>query len=177
MKTSRSILLIFGVLGLFSCLAIFLWSGTEIVGAETQVSSSPLAIDVPTDYQQKNEGAMNLGGEATMLRAELLQARHDIQNSAELEKASAEDVHHAPELILAAATKLAEVMELEATYPQQKAEFLNFYAECADDASVITVTRAQCLKRYMDSLNPDEAQKQQVLKDLPVSVVHLYQSL
>lgn len=90
---------------------------------------------------------------------------------------SARQLHHTPQLLIQAASRLGQVIELEAKYPERKQEFREFYGDCSYDEAIPTVTRAQCLKLYISQISGTEKDQQRILDELPPAVVHLYQNL
>ncbi len=112
----------------------------------------------------------------TVQRA-LKEANVAFQKREALAAASPEELHQTPELIRYAADQLGRVVELEAQYPGLKASFVEFYLSCARDEKSITVIRAQCLEKYMVQPSLSEKEKEDVLHELPETVVRLFRAL
>jgi hypothetical protein len=123
-------------------------------------SSSPASEDVAVRIKQ------NLAG-----------ARKILQQKSAIEKARPEDVHHTPKATLDAARRLGEIAELEAQHPEQAESFREFYLECARDEDTITVTRAQCLDKYMKASKLNAAEQKLFLSDYPDEIVRLVEAL
>lgn len=149
-------------------------NGSNVEGPAPKIKSLAGPRDESNQMAQKIEKKAK---EARAVKSKLQEVKQQIQTNAELAEASAEYLHYTPKLILDAAAKLAEVIELESAHPELKSEFEVFYVNCAHDSAIITVTRAQCLKRFVDLAHPGSQEEQQLLSELPASVVHLYQSL
>jgi hypothetical protein len=94
-----------------------------------------------------------------------------------IEKMKSEDVHETPKVTLDAAKRLGEIAELEAAHPEEAESFRDFYLECARDESTMTVTRAQCLDRYIKAAKLDAAAQKQFLADYPEEIVRLVEAI
>ena len=90
----------------------------------------------------------------------------------ELEKSP----HGVASTLVAAASKLSEVIELEKAYPLHKNEFTSFYQNCAQDEATLTVMRAQCAQEYLRlAALPAEAE-QSFVESLAQPVKNLYKA-
>ncbi len=150
-----------------------------------QPAEAPKTASVPTDTvvadesNASNEETSGEGSEA--LNAEIKQnlaaARKVLQQRAVVEKAKPEEVHHMPKATLDAAKRLGEIAELEAQHPEQAESFKEFYLECARDENTMTVTRAQCLNKYMKAAKVNGSAQKDFLADYPEEVVRLVEAL
>jgi hypothetical protein len=114
---------------------------------------------------------------ASKIKKNLAGARKLLQQKAAIEKMKSEEVHETPKVTLDAAKRLGEIAELEAAHPEQAESFRDFYLECARDESTMTVTRAQCLDRYIKAAKLDAAAQRQFLADYPEEIVRLVEAL
>lgn len=114
---------------------------------------------------------------ASKIQKNLAGARKILQQKAVIEKSRSEDLHHMPKVTLDAARRLGEIAELEAAHPEQAESFREFYLECARDDRTMTVTRAQCLDRYLKASKLDAAAQKQLLAEFPESIVRLVEAL
>jgi hypothetical protein len=114
---------------------------------------------------------------ASKIKKNLAGARKLLQQKAAIEKMKTEDVHETPKVTVDAARRLGEIAELEAAHPEQAESFREFYLECARDESTMTVTRAQCLDRYIKAAKLDAAAQKQFLADYPEEIVRLVEAL
>ena len=88
----------------------------------------------------------------------LVTARETVRLKDKVAGEAGVDAHATPNTILRSAEVLGALISLEQSHPEAKAEFQAFYQECAKDSEVITVTRVQCLEKYIISkeLSPDQ---------------------
>jgi hypothetical protein len=114
---------------------------------------------------------------AATIKKNLAGARKLLQQKAVIEQSKSEDVHHTPKVTVDAARRLGEIAELEAQHPEQADTFREFYLECARDESTMTVTRAQCLDKYMKAAKLDAAAQKQFLAEFPEEIVRLVEAL
>lgn len=155
--------------------------------APSQPSSAPVTSATPepaedtateTPETVQDEGAAVPPDEvAASIKKNLAGARKLLQQKAAIEKAKSEDVHHTPKVTVDAARRLGEIAELEAAHPEQAESFREFYLECARDESTMTVTRAQCLDKYIKAAKLDAAAQKQFLADFPEEIVRLVEAL
>ncbi|RZA11149.1 MAG: hypothetical protein EOP10_33555 [Proteobacteria bacterium] len=59
-------------------------------------------------------------------------------------------------------------------HPEYKPEFQAFYLDCSKDETVITITRVQCLEKYVKSKNLSPEDETQVLSEVEPIVKKLY---
>jgi hypothetical protein len=149
--------------------------------ADLTATSEDLAADaesdktaVPSAPQASREASEQVAEE---IQENLANARKIMQQKAAIAKAKPEEVHHVPKQTLDAAKRLGEIAELEAQHPEQAESFREFYLECARDENTITVTRAQCLDKYMKASSMDAAAQKQFLQDFPEEIVRLVEAL
>jgi hypothetical protein len=114
---------------------------------------------------------------AATIKKNLAGARKLLQQKAVIEQSKSEDVHHTPKVTVDAARRLGEIAELEAQHPEQAETFREFYLECARDESTMTVTRAQCLDKYIKAAKLDAAAQKQFLAEFPEEIVRLVEAL
>jgi hypothetical protein len=114
---------------------------------------------------------------ASRIKKNLAGARKLLQQKAAIEKMKSEEVHDTPKVTLDAARRLGEIAELEAAHPEQAESFRDFYLECARDESTMTVTRAQCLDKYIKAAKLDAAAQKQFLAEFPEEIVRLVEAL
>jgi cytoskeletal protein RodZ len=114
---------------------------------------------------------------AAKIKKNLAGARKLLQQKAAIEKAKSEEVHETPKVTVDAARRLGEIAELEAAHPEQAETFREFYLECARDESTMTVTRAQCLDKYIKAAKLDAAAQKQFLAEFPEEIVRLVEAL
>ena len=114
---------------------------------------------------------------ASKIKQNLSGARKLLQQKAAIQKMNSEEVHDTPKVTLDAAKRLGEIAELEAAHPEQAESFRDFYLECARDDSTMTVTRAQCLDRYIKAAKLDAAAQKQFLAEYPEEILRLVEAL
>ncbi|HET9236857.1 MAG TPA: hypothetical protein VFO10_06380 [Oligoflexus sp.] len=136
----------------------------EALPTETANSMPDDAVSVPPDAV------------ASTIKKNLAGAKKLLQQKAAIEKSKSEDVHHTPKVTVDAARRLGEIAELEAQHPEQAETFREFYLECARDDSTMTVTRAQCLDRYIKAAKLDAAAQKQFLAEFPEEIVRLVEA-
>jgi hypothetical protein len=139
---------------------------------EAETSSSETA-----DSTQEDSGSVPSEEVASKIKKNLAGARKLLQQKAAIEKSKSEDVHHTPKVTVDAARRLGEIAELEAEHPEQAESFREFYLECARDDSTMTVTRAQCLDRYIKAAKLDAVAQKQFLAEFPEEIVRLVEAL
>ena len=108
------------------------------------------------------------------LRKSMEDSRAALKNKGQLKTELAENPHGTPPALIRAGLVLGEIAELEAQYPERKEEFTRYYRECFESSETITVTRVQCLKRYIRSAKLDGTQRESVVARLPDPVQRLY---
>lgn len=114
---------------------------------------------------------------ASKIKKNLAGARKLLQQKAAIEKMKSDEVHDMPKVTLDAAKRLGEIAELEAAHPEQAETFRDFYLECARDERTMTVTRAQCLDRYIKAAKLDATAQKQFLAEFPEEIVRLVEAL
>jgi hypothetical protein len=114
---------------------------------------------------------------AEEIRDTFVKARTIMQKKAAIAQSSPSEVHHMPRQTLEAAKSLGEIAELEARNPEQAESFREFYLECARDAQTITVTRAQCLDKYVKASKLDATAQKELLQEFPEEIVRLFEAL
>ncbi len=82
--------------------------------------------------------------------------------------------HGTPPSIMQAAEFLGQIEEWEGQFPERKKEFQSYYQECFRDEETMSVTRVQCLKRYVRIAELKENDASRLLSELPSSVQRLY---
>lgn len=97
-----------------------------------------------------------------------------LKDKSQLKDELAANPHATPPAVMKAGLVLGEIAEMEARYPERKEEFIRYYRECFESSETITVTRVQCLKRYIRSAKLDESQKDSLLARLPAPVRRLH---
>ncbi len=144
-----------------------------------KADSIPANTTVADATSASDEGPSGEGDEAlnAEIKENLAAARKVLQKRAAVEKAKPEEVHHMPKATLDAAKRLGEIAELEAQHPEQAESFKEFYLECARDENTMTVTRAQCLNKYMKAAKLDAAAQKDFLTEYPEEVVRLVEAL
>lgn len=127
--------------------------------AHEGIDSRPVVLEAkPLEaVEQKLEATKTLLKEKTTARAEVQQ-----------------NPHGTPEALMAAGAALGEIGELESQHPERKAEFLRYYKDCYENEETMTVTRVQCLKRYVKSAKLSGSETESVLGNLPRPVQSLY---
>lgn len=150
----------------------------ETAAASPSTDTSPAAKTASNAAESSAEGTSQTAEEMTAeIQENLSTARKILQQRAAVEKAKPEEVHHMPKATLDAAKRLGEIAELEAKHPEQAESFKEFYLECARDENTMTVTRAQCLNKYMKAAKLDTAAQKNLLGDYPEEVVRLVEAL
>jgi hypothetical protein len=156
---------------------------TQVSDTEKDGESAPLDTTVPMtapmEEKPSSAAAQNADPEAVAaeIRKNLSKARATMQKKAAITQASANEVHHMPRQTLDAARRLGEIAELEAQHPEQAESFREFYLECARDEQTITVTRAQCLDKYVKASSLETAALKELLQEFPEEIVRLFEAL
>ena len=104
----------------------------------------------------------------------LVEARQSFRSKEAVSSEAAADPHVTPNSIVKSAEKLGQLITLEQSHPEYKPEFQAFYLECSKDSLVITVTRVQCLEKYVKSKQLSEADEKQLLSETDQLVKKLY---
>ncbi len=153
--------------------------------AANEASTASASEQAEPSMQNAEQGPQEASAEKTTesespkekVMAALLETRNSFRTRENTAREVKADPHSTPPSIMNAASKLADLLELEQQYPQFKNDFQTFYVECAKDAKVITVTRVQCLEKYFLSRQATDEEKEQILKDMPPIVQRLYREL
>jgi hypothetical protein len=82
--------------------------------------------------------------------------------------------HITPQSIQEGGRLIGEVSAQEVRYPQHKYQIQEFYLNCAEDETTITVLRVQCLLRYVRSRQLSTQETRSLLAGMPGSVRNLY---
>jgi cytoskeletal protein RodZ len=109
--------------------------------------------------------------------AALLETRQIFQNRDQVTDDTKKDPHRTSSAITTAAGRLADLAELALQNPDYQNDFNAFYLECIKDEKVITITRVQCLDRYVQATKPSADEKKALLAELPPVVTRLFSEI
>lgn len=137
----------------------------EIVNTQVEIPSSQTIEAKPSVFKARplDEVQTKLKESHTALQAKA-SARAEVEAS----------VHGTPNAVMNAGATLGNIAELEAEHPERKDEFIKFYQDCYASDETITVTRVQCLKRYVKAENLSQESREEILIALPLAVQKLY---
>lgn len=108
------------------------------------------------------------------LDRKLKESKPFLRDKSQVTDELAQNPHSTPPAIMTAALTLGEIAELEALHPESREEFLLFYKNCYESTETITVTRVQCLKRYLRSAQLDKSKSDSIIATLPTLEQRLY---
>jgi hypothetical protein len=124
----------------------------------------------PQDAPPHSTGAAS----HTDVMATLVEARQTFRQKDAVATDASKEPHNTPSAIIQSAEKLGQLITLEQNHPEYRPEFQAFYLECAKDAEVITITRVQCLEKYVQSKKPSPDEEAKVLNEVDPIVKKLY---
>lgn len=143
----------------------------------TPDSDHPMAMDqaVAPDSSQALPEAPSAPADAhTAIMAALVEARQSFRQKDETKNEAGADPHRTPHSIVSSAEKLGQLITLEQAHPEYAPEFQAFYLECSKDSQVMTVTRVQCLERFIQSKKPSAEDETTLLAEVDPIVKKLY---
>ncbi len=119
----------------------------------------PTTIDLGVEPDPGRPSAAELpphsaGDSHTDVMSALVEARQSFRLRDKVTREAAGDPHATPNSILKSAEKLGTLVTLEQAHPEYRPEFQAFYLDCSKDPLVITVTRVQCLEKFVQSKKP-----------------------
>ncbi|MBC7532120.1 MAG: hypothetical protein H7318_11110 [Oligoflexus sp.] len=110
----------------------------------------------------------------TDVMAALVEARQSFRQKDAMRAEASADPHTTPNSIVKSAEKLGQIITLEQIHPEFKPEFQALYLECSKDSEVLTVTRVQCLEKYIQSKKPSADAENALLAEVDPVVKKLY---
>lgn len=145
----------------------------------TYDADHPMTIDLAVEPDPKKPQPVDQlpdsGGDShTAVMGALMEARQSFRQKEEMRAEATADPHSTPPSIIKSAEKLGQIITLEQTHPEYKPEFQAFYLECSKDSLVITVTRVQCLEKYIQSKKPSADEEKALLAEVDPLVKKLY---
>lgn len=145
----------------------------------TEDMPNTIDIGVQQDPTAMDSSAVHHGSGSSRIdiMAALVEARQSFKTKAEAKSEATQDPHSTPPVIIRSAETLGRLMTLEKQNPAYKPEFQAFYAECAKDSDVLTVTRVQCLENYAKSKEISADEEQKLLAEVEPIVKQLYLEL
>ncbi len=142
----------------------------------------PMTIDLgvepdPSKPQADQPPHSSAAGSHADVMGTLVEARQSFRQKDEAKKEATADTHSTPSTIIKSAEKLGQIVTLEQTNPEYKPEFQAFYLECSKDSLVLTITRVQCLEKYVQSKKPTADEETTLLSEVDPIVKKLYLEL
>lgn len=140
----------------------------------------PMTIDLgvepdPRKPQPQDVAPHSAGGNSHIdVMGALVEARQAFRQKEAVAGEAAKDPHSTPSNIIQSAEKLGQLITLEQSHPEYRPEFQAFYLECSKDKEVITITRVQCLEKYVQSKKPNPEEEAKVLDEVDPIVKKLY---
>ncbi len=83
---------------------------------------------------------------STSLQLELSEALQTLPTLEEISDLKEEEVHHTPEIVMNAGTKIGELITAANDEPTRREETAKFFLSCAEDEDVVASIRALCWK-------------------------------
>ncbi len=108
------------------------------------------------------------------LTMELKESRMLLKQKSKMREELLKNPHGTPETIMKAGEALGRIEELEVKYPNRKDEFRSYYHECFNSNETMSVTRVQCLRRFIRIADLNEKETARLVAGLPNSVQRLY---
>ncbi|RYZ67805.1 MAG: hypothetical protein EOP09_10445 [Proteobacteria bacterium] len=132
--------------------------------------TEPTAL--PTTVKTPDEGSPE--AKVAEITKELEDSKPLLKVKDEVRAEIAENPHSTSSALMKAGETVGQVAELEAAHPERKAEFQAYYKECFESSEMATVTRVQCLRRYVSSTRLTSEGVDKILESLPRPVQTLY---
>ncbi|MBC7662107.1 MAG: hypothetical protein H7249_20620 [Chitinophagaceae bacterium] len=145
------------------------------VGDDYKQNTIDLGVQPDPNQTQLQDAPPHATGSAHQdVMAALVEARQSFKNKEAVTSEAAADPHQTPNAVIHSAEKLGEIVTLEQAHPEYSPEFQAFYLECAKDPDVITVTRVQCVEKYVKSKKLNASEETQLLSEVDPVVKRLY---
>ncbi len=131
-------------------------SGTSTAEPATHPGAQPEANPVPAPSSPEGVAASRPteGAQGDGLTTRLEAARSSLPRISALRAQKPEDLHHAPEGVVAAGASIGELREYLENHPGEFREASRFFAECFKDSDVLPAIRALCLHTLKEK--PDQ---------------------
>ncbi|RZA27121.1 MAG: hypothetical protein EOP10_01330 [Proteobacteria bacterium] len=151
-------------------IGIFIFISQNKVQKLAAQKTEPTAL--PTTLKTPDDGSPE--AVVSEITKELEASKPLLKVKDEVRTEIAKDPHGTSSALMKAGEAVGTVADLEAEHPERKAEFQAYYKECFESSEMATVTRVQCLRRYVSSTNLSRDQTDKLLESLPDPVQSLY---